>query len=698
MYGTLSKDPEQPAQTPSDHEAQEQGTGQSPNRVGAFSLAVATASIGSVILLVAASIHTSRHGLNVSKYVTTSGVFKSRGKSDTDGGGAAVWTLSRNGYDPLPYFNMDESDPSSILTYAFLDKYQAVVEPYAEMNLYVEGYSSSATTYYEFEICKSDDTDGSTCKSGKLANPESTSVTMACTPFEEMSIKVIKYNDKGDKQGTTDGTAICMYVRRELRSLTSDDLDAAMDAMYALYSTDNDEGKKLYGDNFHNSTYFVEAHHFNAAWRDADHIHEGLGFLTQHIKITNIFEKSMQSFDPSVSLPYWDFTIDEDVFTAFAFTSKTFGSIAQPTEKDVGWTYRSDKITAAAIENGRWKNLKTDYNYKFSDLLANFGYLRAPWNANPSPYVSRFSAFTTELPECSDHYRWLEYSTFSDFMSQAPYSPHASTHGAIGSVFGCDLMDPLLEAGLIVSAEEQVKLCQKWGFMMKELYRKDYLISRTDCSYSDLSYEGVDCGFSCNEERIDTLDEQLEQLISSQYVGTLKKSQWGEWKDFVCTGDASKIFVGDHVESASPGDPSFWPIHPTQERLLHAKLMAGGFKDGFNWATDPVNDYVCDKYECFEGGVQDIYDACCYGHYEDDQLLDFINADKESGYGPTNGEMLADTDPTSKDYAVRYIYDGFTWDHCDEDFVGLLSGTVKPDSSSAKKAKVDSSSLYGSQK
>ena len=86
-------------------------------------------------------------------------------------------------------------------------------------------------------------------------------------------------------------------------------------------------------------------------------------------------------------------------------------------------------------------------------------------------------------------------------------------------------------------------------------------------------------------------------------------------------------------------------------------------------------------------------------HYENDQLLDFVNADKNAGYGPTNGEILEDTDPTSMDYAVRYIYDGFTWDHCDDDFVGLLTGTVKADSNSKmSKAKVDSSSLYGSGK
>ena len=116
---------------------------------------------------------------------------------------------------------------------------------------------------------------------------------------------------------------------------------------------------------------------------------------------------------------------------------------------------------------------------------------------------------------------------------------------------------------------------------------------------------------------------------------------WTAWKDFVCTGDGGKIFSGDHLESASPSDPSFWVIHPTLERLLQARFMAGGFDDE-SWATDPVNDFVCSKWSCYESefGEKDDYDECCYGHYESDQMLDFINGDKNAGTGDTNHEVI----------------------------------------------------------
>lgn len=108
-------------------------------------------------------------------------------------------------------------------------------------------------------------------------------------------------------------------------------------------------------------------------------------------------------------------------------------------------------------------------------------------------------------------------------------------------------------------------------------------------------------------------------MISSKYLpdGGLSDEQWDVMKDFVCTGDGYKIFVGDHLESASPSDPSFWPIHPSMERLLQAKLMAGGFET-YEWSSDISTGYVCDKSECYEyeEGSKGEFEACCYGHYE----------------------------------------------------------------------------------
>lgn len=72
------------------------------------------------------------------------------------------------------------------------------------------------------------------------------------------------------------------------------DIISFMDATYEIYSKPVEEGREKYGNNFKNSDYLLGWHHFSAAQQDADHLHGGNGFLMQHVKVTNIFEKALQ--------------------------------------------------------------------------------------------------------------------------------------------------------------------------------------------------------------------------------------------------------------------------------------------------------------------------------------------------------------------------------------------------------------------
>lgn len=189
---------------------------------------------------------------------------------------------------------------------------------------------------------------------------------------------------------------------------------------------------------------------------------------------------------------------------------------------------------------------------------------------NPSIYVTRFAANFPDLPGCLDYSSWLQSSDFSTFMKTAPYGPHSTTHSAIGGVYGCDTLDDMLAQGLITDSKAQVDICQKWGFWIKELYRGYYITPQADCDISRVS-----CRFECDTSKLgDMLDVLRYTVTLNQFVpDDLTDHQWEEWRDFVCTGDAYKIFVGDHLESASPSDPSFWPIHPTQERLVQVRTL-----------------------------------------------------------------------------------------------------------------------------
>jgi hypothetical protein len=107
--------------------------------------------------------------------------------------------------------------------------------------------------------------------------------------------------------------------------------------------------------------------------------------------------------------------------------------------------------------------------------------------------------------------------------------------------------------------------------------------------------------------------------------------------------------------------------------------MAGGF-DTDEWPTDANAEYVCNKATCYEEDEAAFgqWDSCCYGHYQDDQMLDAPNANRYVGVGPTNREVHDDTNPTNEDYGMPYIYDEFQWDHCLEyegiDFDYLITG------------------------
>jgi hypothetical protein len=129
---------------------------------------------------------------------------------------------------------------------------------------------------------------------------------------------------------------------------------------------------------------------------------------------------------------------------------------------------------------------------------------------------------------------------------------------------------------------------------------------------------------------------------------------------------------------ASPADPSFWPIHPTLERLLQAKHMAGGFLIS-DWGTNLTTDYVCDRPSCYdyETGIYGQHDSCCYGHFFDDRMYDAPNANRSNYDGTTNAEIHDWTNPTWNMYKMPYIYDKFEWSHCLEydglDFEQLLT-------------------------
>lgn len=205
--------------------------------------------------------------------------------------------------------------------------------------------------------------------------------------------------------------------------------------MYELWTTVNEaDGVRKYGRAFHNIMYLLKFHHFNAADRKTDHIHNGNGIIMQHIKFTNIFEASLQSILPALALPYWDFTVDAAsnlrINESFAMNPSMFGGLTRPKVFTQGFTAEHDRIASGAIPSGRWANFLSDFNEDFPDMQFGYGYMRAPWNLNPSPFVSRFTFnFSTyKLPSCSDHFNLLNFNNMMTFFDLGEFAPHGNMH------------------------------------------------------------------------------------------------------------------------------------------------------------------------------------------------------------------------------------------------------------------------------
>jgi hypothetical protein len=363
-------------------------------------------------------------------------------------------------------------------------------------------------------------------------------------------------------------------------------------------------------------------------------------------------------------------------------TSNYFGSVSIPEDSFLGWSYSNDDLEYAAIQDGRWAKITVPKNNYYSDLLFSYGYMRVPWNMNPSPYISRFVVMNTydvdrNIPSCRAHYDILTYTDIVDFFTDIEYDSIAPLHSLVAGIYGCDVLKPLLSKGYIDDSIGMLMICNKWPQILKDLYREGVIVPKSECN-DDKSNS---CNFECSEDSV-ALTNILKKTITN-LPDDMPDDGWLAWNDFICLGEGSKIFAGDESESTSGLDPIMWITHPTMERLYHAKLSSGGFSTNDKWAEDATTEFVCRHAKCLEYEVTEgryekgYFQECCYGHFEYDQLLDAFSGHKEARYGDTNNDILNSIDTSSSSYYASYIYDSFEWKHCSQDFSRLLINMKK---------------------
>jgi hypothetical protein len=516
---------------------------------------------------------------------------------------------------------------------------------------------------------------------------------------------------------------IVKYVKRELRSLSSEDRHKFLHAASKIWKYTTVEGQTKYGEKFIGINQFVEEHALASNDIMCDQFHEGSGFFTHHFAITQSFEAALRSVDPSVTLPYWDFTIEGQEITDAGEIPSYFLEITP---------FLNDKWFGSTDENDHVQDSK--FAYVKMPKITNesivepnsYGYIRSYWNNNNDEYAVRHlfdicgvEATNKRIPNCQTHFDIINSSTLSDFQILSPNDGHGTVHVQLGGMGGdcietynnfTDTWSELLDADMttdeIMSHGYSMDEWE-WGTkgarrtMLENMVMGEYFhvyksLWRSHMCARDGTPNLLVCPDNC-DENTPTKDCgcQVEALMN----GT---TDWENVYDCILSGHSQMVFnkifpeefiidmvymlssmspiEGEMLESSSPIDILFWVIHPTIERLLSAKRLNGYIDYGgtpiYRW---PVVDGSAETWYSFSYFSLDanenkyLPDAyTCTGHDSSDPALPssltwldgFEEIADTDGDGIiTNWEYYLAINPNNED-GLDYVFDHFEWEHC----------------------------------
>ena len=282
---------------------------------------------------------------------------------------------------------------------------------------------------------------------------------------------------------TYDFTLAVKYVRREIRTLTDEDRESFFTALELLYSLSETEGQRLYGSKFHNAEYFSYKHLTGAGTTDCDHWHDGAGIITHHMAFTLEFEQSLQSINPSIANPYWEYGMDTYLYDHWSespiFDADWFG-MSSPTNPE-------HKID----DGGRWAELLVPDGDTYSEwsivdtgslnpYVNGFGHMRSPWNNNPFQQLGRhnktYSMTQYEtMPDCSVLQSCFKSTSLADLNDCSNGQTHGPVHILIGGAWG---------DGTLFD-DEDISMVQKPDKLLffKVLWRMGYTRCPDTCTY-----------------------------------------------------------------------------------------------------------------------------------------------------------------------------------------------------------------------
>lgn len=602
--------------------------------------------------------------------------------------------------------------------YSFLDIYPGshLVEPYKETTLSVMGALATEDKHNSFFW-----------KIDGLANGlyEGANIKVTFTRTGIFDVVVHSFH-LGEYVSSFSSKLIVKYVKREIRELTESDRDKFLDAAHEMWRLDGPEGQMKYGPNFIPIHTFVAEHAIASNNIMCDEFHDGSGFLTHHLALHNAFEASLRAIDPSVTLPYWDFTIEGEAIAKKGgvpsdmlkltpvFTAEWFGSVDENNH----------------IADGRWAHQRMPTAEVTDTVKNSYGFLRAIWNNNDDPEITRHlfdvcgvEAVHKKIPSCAAHQDLINTESLTDFLLTAPSDGHGPMHVQIGGVWGgCsvaytklvekwhDVLDEdISDEDIIAMGFDPATFANRWGtraqrkVMLDKSIMGEYFHIYRGLWRSHICAQGavkglLECPASCTEgtpfeecscsvpklrDNKITYDDILPCLLNSdENMGYFKHGMPASLlKDIVNMVTSSSVREGEMDESASPADILFWMVHTSIERVLAAKRLPGVTKLGSERIKKwKVVDGSAEEWKQwsmydFQDGFAEWHDGAyeCRGHSADSPVLPSRlhfthaikqNADADHDGVITNWEFYKALDPNDM-YVNDYVFDDFQWDHCD---------------------------------
>ena len=236
--------------------------------------------------------------------------------------------------------------------------------------------------------------------------------------------------DKAAEVETYVATLMCKYVRREMRTVTSDDKKRYLEAMRIVSTMPLDEGRRKFGHKFANLEYFAVKHIHT---EECSPFHGGLSFITSHAAFTLELEQALQSIDASVTQPYWDYTLDaaslgSEWDTATVFSNDWFGS-AHPGSPD------------HAVTSTFFRDIPVLTNLS-KPVHNSYGRVTSTINNDPSHFVTRAHTFcglpiTMPLPGCAEMLGCLKATNLPDLHECMENELHGDLHAILGGSWDC---------------------------------------------------------------------------------------------------------------------------------------------------------------------------------------------------------------------------------------------------------------------